>query len=135
MRRMSVLHQNSRFPSTLKISLGLRPREISRVSPNLLGVGDGFPNTALVLVEHEYIALQIYSTYILSKQITKQMEQHMSKHTRCRCFQMSLFWNIVLTGYKKLSLVEGREGGALSRTLIQIFCSSIFLHSRASKRK
>ena len=42
----------SRFPSTLKISLRLRPREISRVSGNLLGVGDGFPNTSLVLVEH-----------------------------------------------------------------------------------
>ena len=33
----------------------LRPREISRVSGNLLGVGDGFPNTSLVLVEHGYI--------------------------------------------------------------------------------
>ena len=44
----------SRFPSTLEISLGLRPREISRVSGNLLGVGDGFPNTSLVLVEHGY---------------------------------------------------------------------------------
>jgi len=45
----------SRFPSTLEISLGLRPREISRVSGNLSGVGDGFPNTSLVLVEHGYI--------------------------------------------------------------------------------
>ena len=45
----------SRFPSTLEISLGLRPWEISRVSGNLLGVGDGFPNTSLVLVEHGYI--------------------------------------------------------------------------------
>ena len=44
----------SRFPSTLEISLGLRPREISRVSGNLSGVGDGFPNTSLVLVEHGY---------------------------------------------------------------------------------
>ena len=35
----------SRFPSTL---------EISRVSGNLLGIGDGFPNTSLVLVEHGY---------------------------------------------------------------------------------
>ena len=61
--RLSVLHQNSggigksipsRFPSTLEISLGLRPREISRVSGNLSGVGDGFPNTSLVLVEHGY---------------------------------------------------------------------------------
>ena len=40
--------------SALKISLGLRPQEISRVSGNLLGVGDGFPNTSLVLVEHGY---------------------------------------------------------------------------------
>ena len=46
----------SRFPSTLEISLGLRPREISRVSGNLLGVGDGFPNTSLVLMEHGYNA-------------------------------------------------------------------------------
>ena len=44
----------SRFPSTLEISLGLRPREISRVSANLSGVGDGFPNTSLVLVKHGY---------------------------------------------------------------------------------
>ena len=44
----------SRFPSTLEISLGLRPREISQVSGNGLGVGDGFPNTSLVLVEHGY---------------------------------------------------------------------------------
>jgi len=44
----------SRFPSTLEISLGLRPREISRVSGNLSAVGDGFPNASLVLVEHGY---------------------------------------------------------------------------------
>ena len=41
---------------TLEISLGLRPQEISRVSGNLLGVGDGFPNTSLALVEHGYNA-------------------------------------------------------------------------------
>ena len=44
----------SRFPSTLEISLGLRPREISRVSGNLSGVGDGFPNTSRVLMDHGY---------------------------------------------------------------------------------
>ena len=44
----------SRFPSTLEISLGLRLREISWVSGNLLAVGDGFPNPSLVLVEHGY---------------------------------------------------------------------------------
>ena len=32
------------------------PREISRVSGNLLGVGDVFPNTPLVLVEHSVSA-------------------------------------------------------------------------------
>ena len=47
-------HPPSRFPSTLEISLGLRPREISRVLANLLGVRDGFPNTSLVLVEQGY---------------------------------------------------------------------------------
>ena len=51
----TALGNLSRFPSTLEISLGLRPREISRVSGNLSGVGDGFPNTSLVLVEHGYI--------------------------------------------------------------------------------
>ena len=61
MRRMSVLHQNSggigkSIPSALEISLGLHPREISQVSGNLLGVGDGFPNTSLVLVEYGYNA-------------------------------------------------------------------------------
>ena len=57
--RLSVLHQNSggigkSIPSALQISLGLRPWDISRVSGNLSGVGDGFPNTSLVLVEHGY---------------------------------------------------------------------------------
>ena len=58
---MSVLHQNSgrigkSIPSALKISLD--PRNFfPRVSGNLLGVGDGFPNTSLVLVEHGYNAL------------------------------------------------------------------------------
>ena len=42
----------SRFPSTLEISLGLRIREISRVSGNLLGIGDGFPNTSRIFVEY-----------------------------------------------------------------------------------
>ena len=42
----------SRFPPTLEISLGLRLREISRVSGNLSGVGDGFTNTSLILVEY-----------------------------------------------------------------------------------
>ena len=41
----------SRFPSTLKISLRLRPRDIFRVLGNLLGIRDGFPNTSLVLME------------------------------------------------------------------------------------
>ena len=59
---MSVLHQNSggigkSIPSALKISLRHRPPDISRVSGNLLGVGDGFSNTSLVLVEHGYIAV------------------------------------------------------------------------------
>ena len=44
--------------STLQISLVLRPREISWVSGNLLVVGDGFPNTSLVLVEQGFNALQ-----------------------------------------------------------------------------
>ena len=35
-------------PSTLQISLGLCPREISWVSGNLLAVGEGFPNTDTV---------------------------------------------------------------------------------------
>ena len=38
------------IPFTLEISLWLRPREISRVSGNLLGLGDGFPNTSRVLI-------------------------------------------------------------------------------------
>ena len=43
-----------RFPSTLKMSLGLRPCDISRVSGNLFGFGDGFPDTSIVLMEHGY---------------------------------------------------------------------------------
>ena len=36
-------------------TLTLRPQDISRVSGNLLGIGDGFPNTSLVLMEHGYM--------------------------------------------------------------------------------
>ena len=40
----------------------------SRVSGNLLGIGDGFPNTSLVLMEHGYnllvlLILQICAAY------------------------------------------------------------------------
>ena len=55
----------SRIPSILEISLGLRPREISRVSGNLSGVGDGFPNTSLVLVEHGYNEQDIFIFIVL----------------------------------------------------------------------
>ena len=37
-------------------TLTLRPQDISRVSGNLLGIGDGFPNISLVLMEHGYSA-------------------------------------------------------------------------------
>ena len=37
-------------------TLGMRPQDISRVSGNLLGIGDGFPNISLVLMEHGYSA-------------------------------------------------------------------------------
>ena len=49
----------SRFPSTLKISLRLRPREIFRVSGNLLGIRNGFPNTSLILMEHGYSPITV----------------------------------------------------------------------------
>ena len=55
---MSMLHQNSGVigkstPSALEIYLHPQdfPREIFRVSGNLLGIRDGFPNTSLVLME------------------------------------------------------------------------------------
>ena len=62
LNRMAVLHQNSgvigklpplpsRFTSTLEMSRG------RKVSGNLLGIGDGFPNISLVLMEHKYIAI------------------------------------------------------------------------------
>ena len=38
----------------LEMSLGFHGRDISRVSGNLSGVGDGFPNTSLVSMEHGY---------------------------------------------------------------------------------
>ena len=80
MRRMSVLHQNSggigkSIPSALEISLGLRPREISWVSGNLLGMGDGFPNTSLVLVEHGYNqTLLLELLEYMTKHIVLQMQ-------------------------------------------------------------
>ena len=53
---MSVIHQNlgaieKSIPSALEISLD--PQDFPRALPsgNLLGVGDGFPNTSLALVE------------------------------------------------------------------------------------
>ena len=45
---------NTGFPSTLKMSLGLRSCDISRVSGNLFGFGDGIPDTSIVLMEHGY---------------------------------------------------------------------------------
>ena len=44
----------SRFPSALEMSLGLRPRDISRASGNLLVVGDVQPNTSLLSAVYEY---------------------------------------------------------------------------------
>ena len=41
--------------SFLELSIGLRLRDISRVSGHLSGIGDGFPNTSHVLMEHGYI--------------------------------------------------------------------------------
>ena len=66
----------SRFPSTLEISLRLRPREMSRVSGNLLGVGDGFPNTSLFLVEHGYNIL-MNNADLLTKNIWHLLEGDM----------------------------------------------------------
>ena len=48
----------SRFPSSL---------EISRVSGNILGVGDGFPNTSLDLVEHGYNLCMIIKVFEVPK--------------------------------------------------------------------
>ena len=45
----------SRFPSALEMSLGLRPRDISRASGNLLVVGDVQPNTSLLSAVYGYI--------------------------------------------------------------------------------
>ena len=50
----------SRFPSALEMSLGLRPRDISRASGNLLVVGDVQPNTSLLS------AVYVYNTSLLS---------------------------------------------------------------------
>ena len=44
----------SRFPSALEMSLGLRPRDISRASGNLLVVGDVQPNTSLLSAVYVY---------------------------------------------------------------------------------
>ena len=44
----------SRFPSALEMSLGLRPRDISRASGNLLVVGDVQPNTSLLSAVYGY---------------------------------------------------------------------------------
>ena len=44
----------SRFPSALEMSLGLRPRDISRASGNLSVVGDVQPNTSLLSAVYGY---------------------------------------------------------------------------------
>ena len=44
----------SRFPSALEMSLGLRPRDISRASGNLSVVGDVQPNTSLLSAVYRY---------------------------------------------------------------------------------
>ena len=98
----------SRFPSTLEISLGLRPREISRVSGNLLGVGDGFPNTSLVLVEHWYICWTIFrserpvspifSPYIMSNKTYERKEKIASQ--LCKSSSKFITTGIILTAAK-----------------------------------
>ena len=54
-----VLGNPSPPPSRFSLAVGfapLDPRAKPTASENLSGVGDGFPNTSLVLVEHGYIA-------------------------------------------------------------------------------
>ena len=74
MRRMSVLHQDSGvIGKSIPSALGLCPREISWVSGNLLGVGDGFPNTSLALVEHGYssVIVSLFLLYCYTPDLTK----------------------------------------------------------------
>ena len=52
----------SRFPSALEMSLGLRPRDISRASGNLLVVGDVQPNTSLLSAVYGYNTPWIHSS-------------------------------------------------------------------------
>ena len=78
MNRMAVLQQNSGIigrstpsaldprSSILEMSIGLRPRDISRVSGNLSGIGDGFPNTSHVSMEHRCTFLADPSHFFVS---------------------------------------------------------------------
>ena len=58
----------SRFPSALEMSLGLRPRDISRASGNLLVVGDVQPNTSLLSAVYGYNIIQCNSTPYQTRQ-------------------------------------------------------------------
>ena len=64
---MSVLHQNSgvigkSIPSALEISLD--PQDFPENLPeNLLAVGDGFPNTSLLLVDPDFI-FAVFEKYL-----------------------------------------------------------------------
>ena len=73
MNGMPIVDQNSgaigrSTPSTLEMSLWLCPWDISRASKNLLGIGGGFPNTSLVLMEHGY-NISILIKYCIDKDI------------------------------------------------------------------
>ena len=58
----------SRFPSALEMSLGLRPRDISRALGNLLVVGDVQPNTS------RFEAVYVYNTGNVDNELTRKLK-------------------------------------------------------------
>ena len=78
----------SRFPSTLENSFGLRSREISRVSGNLSAVGDGFPNTSLVLVKQGYIPSFLQKTFSTIQTSNRTVSQFLRCLNKVALFKM-----------------------------------------------
>ena len=73
----------SRFPSALEMSLGLRPRDISRASGNLLVVGDVQPNTSLLSAVCVYNASGLEAVYGHSLIINPSLGMYQEIHP-CR---------------------------------------------------
>ena len=87
----------SRFPSALEMSLGLRPRDISRASGNLLVVRDVQLNTSLLL------AVYVYNTDALNLHLIISSSSFVLQECWTKYCLGSLWWRSGRLGKKIIS--------------------------------